>query len=102
MKLLLLIPWLCCAAEVRLVWDPNPTSNGVLEYRVYELQGTNYTLLTNAISTNVVLQVTLGPHVYSVSAWNGRESNLSSNLSLSVVQVILNLEKNSIDRKSVV
>lgn len=67
---------------VTLSWDPpNPTEQ-VTGWIVYELQGTNFIRLTATATTNVVLSVVPGAHIYAVTATNfwGIESPFSNSV----------------------
>ncbi len=59
------------AATVSLAWDANPTNQQITKYTVYELTGTTWTKLQDAITTIADLaNVVPGVHRYAVTATN--------------------------------
>jgi hypothetical protein len=60
-----------CAADVTLEWDANPPEQLVVEYRLYEQVGTNYTMVATSAGTSATLSgVSYGPHTWVLTAVN--------------------------------
>ena len=76
--LLLAAPLLAQTPQVRFQWDPNPPTDNVTGYALYERTGTNYAKLadiqpsacTATECTYALAGVTPGVHYYVVSAAN--------------------------------
>ena len=69
---------------VRLVWDLNPSSEGIREYRVYHAsnQTNKWELVVRTNTPPVTVPVYVGTNYWRVTAWNGLESEPSNTMSI--------------------
>lgn len=67
----LFIPTFAYAADVGLIWDPNPPEEQVTEYCVYEQIGSNFELKGCTPDTQITVSgVNPGKHTYVATAKN--------------------------------
>jgi hypothetical protein len=87
MKLVFLILLLCVSIaasqspnkrSVTLLWDPNPTSQNVTVYRVYELVKSHRVLIGESKSPRFEIRRQKGKHVYVVTAVSGNSESMAS------------------------
>ena len=75
--------------DVTFIWDPNPAGDGVTEYRIYEVEGTNYTLKTTVggQTTRATVEglVMDKDRVFVATAFNGLESDYSNTATVKAV-----------------
>lgn len=90
----------CSAAEYRLRWDAAPAIEGVTEWRVYRVSGTDRILLTTTTTPAATVSAEPG-HTLALTAWNGQESEPATLAVPERVKVTLWRSTNMVDRTPV-